>query len=135
MPLLGVIGGSGLYDMQDLDISDTLKVDTPYGPPSGSYRIGRFAGMEAAFLPRHGASHRLQPHKINYRANLWGFRELGVRRVVSVCATGGINAGVPPGSIVLPDQIIDLTSGRMSTFYDGDEVVHVDFTEPFCPDL
>lgn len=135
MPLLGVIGGSGLYDMPDLEITDKVKVVTPYGDPSDSYGIGRLAGTEAAFLPRHGAEHRLQPHKINYRANLWGFRELGVGKIVSVCATGGINPQVSPGEIVLPDQIIDMTSGRMATFYDEDEVVHIDFTFPFCPDL
>jgi 5'-methylthioadenosine phosphorylase len=135
MPLLGVIGGSGVYDMPGLEITDTVKVDTPYGDPSASYLIGRLAGREAAFLPRHGTAHRLQPHKINYRANLWGLRELGVKKVVSVCATGGINPGMSPGAIVLPDQIIDMTSGRISTFYDEDEVVHIDFTHPFCPDL
>ncbi len=135
MPLLGVIGGSGLYDMPDLEITSVEKVRTPYGDPSDAYRIGKLAGREAAFLPRHGAGHNLQPHKINYRANLWGFRELGVEKIVSVCATGGINPEMTPGMIAVPDQIIDMTSGRMSTFYDGDEVVHVDFTKPFCPDM
>jgi 5'-methylthioadenosine phosphorylase len=135
MPLLGVIGGSGVYDMPDMEITETVKVVTPYGHPSDSYRIGRLAGAETAFLPRHGADHRLQPNKINYRANLWGFRELGVGKVISVCAAGGINPEVSPGSIVLPDQIIDMTSGRASTFYDEDEVVHIDFTNPFCQDL
>jgi 5'-methylthioadenosine phosphorylase len=135
MPLWGVIGGSGLYDVPDLEVIDTVKVDTPYGDPSASYKIGRLAGRKVAFLPRHGGAHNLQPHKINYRANLWGFREIGVEKVISVGATGGINPGMSPGAIVLPDQIIDLTSGRMATFYDEGEVIHVDFTFPFCPDL
>ncbi|MGE5300671.1 MAG: S-methyl-5'-thioadenosine phosphorylase [Acidobacteriota bacterium] len=135
MPLLGVIGGSGLYDIPDLEITSMEKVSTPFGDPSDAYRIGKLAGREAAFLPRHGAGHHLQPHRINYRANLWGFRELGVEKIVSVCATGGINPEMGPGTIAVPEQIIDMTSGRMSTFYDGDEVVHVDFTRPFCPDM
>jgi len=108
---------------------------TPYGEPSDLYRIGIFEGSEVAFLPRHGSMHHIQPHKINYRANIWGFRELGVKRILSIGASGGISSSMKPGSIAAPDQIIDMTSGRSSTFYDEDEVVHIDFTGPFCPDL
>jgi len=135
MAVLGVIGGSGIYDIPGVEISDSVKLTTPYGEPSEVFRIGNFEGSEVAFLPRHGTMHHIQPHKINYRANIWGFRELGVRRILSIGASGGINSAMAPGSIVAPDQIIDMTSGRHSTFFDEDEVVHIDFTEPFCPDL
>ena len=135
MPVLGVIGGSGLYDMPGLEITGSEKITTPYGDPSDVYRIGKLAGTEVAFLPRHGTMHHIQPHKINYRANIWGFRELGVRKILSVGASGGISGFMEPGGIAVPDQIIDMTSGRHSTFYEDDEVMHIDFTEPFCTDL
>lgn len=135
MPEIGVIGGSGLYDVPGLDITDTVKLTTPYGEPSDVYRIGKSGDNEVAFLPRHGSLHHIQPHKINYRANAWGFRELGVKKILSVGASGGISSLMPPGSVVVPDQMIDMTSGRHSTFYDEDEVVHIDFTVPFCRDL
>jgi 5'-methylthioadenosine phosphorylase len=135
MPLYGVIGGSGLYDIPGLEITDSAKLTSPYGEPSDVYRIGSLSGKEAVFLPRHGSMHHIQPHKINYRANIWGFRELGVKKIISVGASGGISGRMKPGLITFPDQIIDITSGRASTFYDEDEVVHVDFTEPFCRDL
>lgn len=135
MALLGVIGGSGLYNIPGLTITDSVKLTTPYGEPSDVYRIGKLSGAEVAFLPRHGAIHHVPPDKINYRANLWGFRELGIKQILSTGASGGISNKMKPGSIVVPDQIIDMTSGRCSTFYDDNEVVHVDFTDPFCPDL
>ena len=135
MPGLGVIGGSGVYDIPGLDITDSVKLTTPYGEPSDLYRIGKSGDTEVAFLPRHGSMHHIQPHKINYRANIWGFREIGVSKILSIGASGGISITMDPGSIVVPDQIIDMTSGRDSTFYDDEEVVHVDFTDPFCPDL
>ncbi|HYQ48369.1 MAG TPA: S-methyl-5'-thioadenosine phosphorylase [Thermodesulfovibrionales bacterium] len=135
MPDIGVIAGSGIYNIPDFEITGSVKVSTPFGEPSDIYRTGRFAGKEIVFLPRHGSMHHIPPHRINYRANMWGFRELGVSRLLSVGATGGITGRMLPGSIVVLDQIIDMTSGRKSTFYDEDEVVHIDFTEPFCPDL
>ncbi len=135
MPTIGVIGGSGLYDVPDLEIKDSVKVSTPYGEPSDTYRIGRWSDQDAVFLPRHGSTHHIQPHKVNYRANIWGFRELGAEKIISICSSGGIGPGMKPGMIAVPDQIIDMTHGRLSTFYDKDEVVHIDFTEPFCPDM
>jgi 5'-methylthioadenosine phosphorylase len=135
MPIVGIIGGSGLYDIPGLEITDSAKLTSPYGEPSDVYRIGRLSGKEVAFLPRHGSMHHIQPHKINYRANIWGFRELGVKKIISVGASGGISKDMKPGIITFPDQIIDMTNGRHSTFYDEDEVIHVDFTEPFCRDL
>jgi 5'-methylthioadenosine phosphorylase len=135
MTIVGIIGGSGLYDIPGLEITDSAKLTSPYGEPSDVYRIGRLSGKEVAFLPRHGAMHHIQPHRINYRANIWGFRELGVKKIISLGASGGIGKGMEPGLITFPDQIIDMTSARPSTFYDEDEVIHVDFTEPFCRDL
>jgi 5'-methylthioadenosine phosphorylase len=135
MPDVGVIAGSGVYDIPEFEITDRIALSTPYGDPSDKYQIGRFAGKEIAFLPRHGSLHTIPPHGINYRANIWGFREIGVGRIISIGATGGISPAMTPGSIVVLDQIIDRTSGRAATFYDGNEVVHIDFTDPFCPDL
>lgn len=135
MPLSGVIGGSGLYDIPGLEITDSAKISTPYGDPSDIYRIGMLSGKEIAFLPRHGLKHHIQPHKINYRANIWGFRELGVKKIISTGASGGINSDMKPGDIVILDQLIDMTGGRQTTFYDEEEVVHIDFTAPFCHDL
>ncbi len=135
MAIIGVIGGSGLYDVPDLKIKDSVRVSTPYGEPSDLYKTGRWLDREVVFLPRHGSAHHIQPHKVNYRANIWGFRELGAGQIISICSSGGISPGMKPGMIAVPDQIIDMTNGRLSTFYDGDDVVHVDFTEPFCPDM
>ncbi len=135
MPIFGIISGSGFYDIPGLEITDSVKLSTPYGEPSDVYRIGSLSGKEMAFLPRHGTMHHIQPHKINYRANIWGFRELGVKRIISISASGGINIEMNPGMITVPDQLIDMTEGRQSTFYDEDEVVHIDLTEPFCPDM
>jgi 5'-methylthioadenosine phosphorylase len=135
MPVFGVISGSGLYDIPGLEITDSVKMRTPYGDPSDFYRLGTLQGKEVVFLPRHGSPHYIQPHKINYRANLWGFRELKAERIISIGASGGISSEMKPGTIAVPDQIIDTTSNRISTFYEEDEVVHIDFTEPFCPDL
>ncbi|PKL52561.1 MAG: S-methyl-5'-thioadenosine phosphorylase [Nitrospira bacterium HGW-Nitrospira-1] len=133
--MIGVIGGSGIYDIEGITIKENRRMSTPYGLPSDYYRIGEAEGIEIAFLPRHGSLHHIAPHKINYRANIWGFRELGVKKILSIGASGSISSLMKPGSIVALDQIIDITSGRHSTFYADNEVVHVDFTDPFCPDL
>jgi len=136
MTRIGVIGGSGLTQMPGLTIREERKVETPYGETSAAYRLGEANGMEVVFLPRHGYPHAIPPHKINYRANLWGFRELGVERIISVNASGGITSQAAPGAILVLDQVLDQTQGaRASTYFDGPEVVHIDFTEPFCPEL
>jgi 5'-methylthioadenosine phosphorylase len=135
MPEFGVIAGSGIYHMPELEIINSVKLRSPYGEPSDIFRIGRLSGKEVAFLPRHGSMHHIPPHRINYRANIWGFRELGVKKILTIGATGGISKKMRPGAIIVLDQIIDMTSGRDATFYDEDEVVHIDFTEPFCPNL
>ncbi|MBI5739470.1 MAG: S-methyl-5'-thioadenosine phosphorylase [Nitrospirae bacterium] len=136
MSKTGVIGGSGLYDIQGLVLISRKSVPTPFGKPSGPYLIGKMGDAEIIFLPRHGKRHDIPPHMINYRANMWGFRKLGVDRVISINAAGGIKKGLRPGDIVITDQVLDMTRNRKSTFYDGkDGVVHIDFTEPYCPQL
>lgn len=136
MPMTGVIGGSGLYDLPGLKVTEQRELETPYGKPSGAYAIGEISGTEVAFLPRHGPSHSIAPHRINYRANLRGFSDLGVRRIISVSAAGGIKPGLRPGDIVLLEQVIDMTQGaRASTFYEEEDIVHIDFTDPYCPEM
>jgi 5'-methylthioadenosine phosphorylase len=133
--MLGIIGGSGLYEIEGIARKVKRRIKTPFGDPSGSYTTGVLSGRKVAFLPRHGLQHSIHPHKVNYRANIWGFKELGVDRILSISAVGGISADLAPGAIVIPDQIIDMTSNRDATFYEGDSVVHIDFTEPYCPEL
>ncbi|MBI5049640.1 MAG: S-methyl-5'-thioadenosine phosphorylase [Nitrospirae bacterium] len=136
MSRIGVIGGSGLYEIQGLVIKEKKKITTPYGKPSGEYMIGELGNTEVVFLPRHGAHHNIPPHMINYRANIWGFKKLNVERVISVSAVGGIKKGLKPGDIVIGDRILDMTRTRKSTFYDGKEgVIHIDFAEPYCPEM
>jgi 5'-methylthioadenosine phosphorylase len=137
---IGLIGGSGLYEIDGLEITKEVSISTPYGDPSSVYKIGTIGDKkdekEIVFLPRHGIPHSIPPHKVNYRANIWGFKSLGVDRIISVSAVGGINENLSPGDIVLLDQIIDMTLGaRISTFYDKDKVVHIDFTTPYCPEM
>ncbi|MCM2329304.1 MAG: S-methyl-5'-thioinosine phosphorylase [Lysobacter sp.] len=132
--MLAIIGGSGLAQLADLEVIRRQIVRTPYGEPSGPLTFGRLAGGEVAFLARHGYGHTLAPHEINYRANLWALRDRGVTRILAVCTVGGIARGLGAGSLVVPDQIIDYTWGRKSTYFEGAEqpVVHVDFTHPYC---
>jgi len=135
MPI-GIIGGSGLYEIDGFVTTKEVSLSTPFGEPSSTFKIGTFGDMEVVFLPRHGVPHRIPPHKVNYRANIWGLKSLEVERIISISAVGGINSNTPPGSIVLLDQIIDMTCGaRPSTFYDIDKVVHIDFTHPYCPEM
>ncbi len=133
---IGLIGGSGLYEIEGFEITREVAVSTPFGEPSAAYKIGELGGSEIAFLSRHGIPHSIPPHKVNYRANLWGLKSLGVERIISVSAVGGIAVEMNPGAIVILDQIIDMTFGaRLSTFYDQDKVTHVDFTYPYCNDM
>ena len=111
---IGVIGGSGFYEF--LDAAEEVKVDTPFGPPSDPVTVGEVAGRRVAFLPRHGRDHRLPPHRIPYRANLWALRSLGVRQVIAPSAVGSLTASFGPGTLVVPDQLVDRTSGRTQTF-------------------
>ncbi|MDI1463474.1 S-methyl-5'-thioadenosine phosphorylase [Catellatospora sp. KI3] len=127
---IGVIGGSGLYSL--LDGADDIQVDTPYGPPSDVVTVAQVAGRTVAFLPRHGRDHRHPPHRIPYRANLWALRSLGVRQILAPCAVGGLRPDLGPGAFVLPDQLIDRTSGREHSFVESG-AVHVNFADPYCP--
>jgi 5'-methylthioadenosine phosphorylase len=127
---IGVVGGSGFYSF--LDDVEEVEVDTPWGPPSAPLVLGEVAGRTVAFLPRHGRDHRFPPHRIPYRANLWALRSVGVEQVLAPCAVGGLQPHLGPGSLVVPDQLVDRTSGRPQTFYD-DGTVHVAFADPYCP--
>jgi 5'-methylthioadenosine phosphorylase len=127
---IGVIGGSGLYAL--LDGATEHLVSTPYGPPSDPITVAEVGGRRVAFLPRHGRDHRFPPHRIPYRANLWALRSLGVRQIIAPCAVGGLLPELGPGTFVVPDQLIDRTSGREQTFYDSG-AVHVSFADPYCP--
>jgi 5'-methylthioadenosine phosphorylase len=130
---LGLFGGSGFYSF--LDGATDVAIQTPYGPPSDRLAVGEVAGRRIAFLPRHGRNHTIPPHRINYRANLWAMRELGVTRILAPCAVGSLRRDIAPGTFVVCDQIVDRTSGRPDTFYDGPVVTHVGFADPYCPEL
>jgi 5'-methylthioadenosine phosphorylase len=131
-PPIGVIGGSGFYSW--LDDAHEVPVTTPFGDPSEIPVLGRVAERPVVFLPRHGRDHRFPPHRVPYRANLWALRALGVRQILAPCAVGSMRPELEPGSLVLPDQIIDRTSGRDHTIYDGPgPVVHIPFADPYCP--
>ncbi|MEO5811054.1 MAG: S-methyl-5'-thioinosine phosphorylase [Rhodanobacter sp.] len=134
---LAVIGGSGLYTLAGLEHATRHVVETPYGAPSAAVVVGDFAGRRVAFLARHGEGHTLAPHRVNYRANVWALHQLGVRRIVGINAVGGIRADMGPRVIVVPDQLIDYTHGRVSSFCDaeGAEVQHVDFSAPYTESL
>jgi 5'-methylthioadenosine phosphorylase len=131
--VVGIFGGSGFYRF--LDDVEEVAVDTPYGPPSAHIRLGEVEGVRVAFMPRHGDQHSLPPHRINYRANVWAMREVGVRRIVGPSACGSLKPELEPGTFVVCDQFVDRTRAREDTFYDGPQTTHVSAAEPYCPDL
>ncbi|MCS7163537.1 MAG: S-methyl-5'-thioadenosine phosphorylase [Thermodesulfovibrio sp.] len=131
---IGIIGGSGLSETEVK--KEIITIKTPFGEPSCPYEIEKLDDREIFFLRRHGNKHSIPPHKVNYRANIYGFKNLGIERIFGIFATGSLNEDMPPGSIVIPDQIIDFTQGmRANTFYEEGKVVHIDFTEPFCSEM
>jgi len=130
---IGVFGGSGFYSL--LSDARDVTVETPYGAPSDRLAVGELAGKRVAFLPRHGRSHQYPPHVINYRANLWAMKDLGVTRIVAPTACGSLTAGVAPGNMVVADQLVDRTNARKDTFYDGPITTHIAFADPYCPQL
>lgn len=132
-PTIAVIGGSGFYDFFDSGAHE-VEVETPFGPPSAPIAVGSVGSRTVAFLPRHGKVHEYAPHTVPYRANMWALRSLGVRRVFGPCAVGSLTAEWGPGSIVVPDQLVDRTSGRAQTYFDGGGV-HVAFADPYCAEL
>ena len=133
--IVGVIGGSGLYQMEGLGKVRQQRVTTPFGQPSDAYVRGAVGGTELAFLPRHGRGHRWLPTEVNFRANIFGMKKLGVERIISVSAVGSLRQEIAPGHVVVPDQFIDRTSQRPSTFFGEGVVAHVSFADPLCPAL
>jgi 5'-methylthioadenosine phosphorylase len=129
---IAVVGGSGFYEF--LDGAEEVKIDTPFGPPSDPITVGEVAGKRVAFLPRHGRDHRFPPHKIPYRANMWALRSLGVRRVLAPSAVGSLTPSYAPGTLVIPDQLVDRTRSRGQTYFD-EGACHVPFADPYCPSL
>jgi len=134
-PTLGVFGGSGLYELPGLEAIERVTVETPFGPPSDEFVIGRLAGTRLVFLPRHGRGHRLLPTELNFRANVYGMKRLGAEWIVSVSAVGSLREEIAPGHVVVPDQFIDRTRQRASTFFGRGIVAHVQFADPLCPNL
>ncbi len=132
---LGIIGGSGVYDMETLTDIEEVKPQTPFGEPSDAIVIGMLSGQRVAFLPRHGHGHRISPTELNSRANIFALKSLGVERIISISACGSLREDYAPRHIVIPDQLFDRTRQRPLSFFGGGLVVHISFAEPFCPDL
>ena len=132
---IGIVGGSGLYTMPGFEAQEEANITTPFGSPSDNYVLGRLAGRNVAFLARHGRGHRLSPSEINYRANIYGMKSLGVERIISLSAVGSLKEEHRPQSFVLPDQFFDRTRGRASTFFGEGLVAHISFSDPICPEM
>ncbi len=132
---IGIIGGSGLYAMETLTEMQERHIDTPFGPPSDAIITGRIADIPVAFLPRHGRGHRLTPSTVPYRANIWALKSLGVERIIGVSACGSLRESLRPGDVVIPDQLVDFTRHRQSTFFGEGLVGHISAADPFCPQL
>jgi 5'-methylthioadenosine phosphorylase len=133
--VVGVIGGSGLYELEGLEDVQTVSLKTPFGDPSDSYVLGHLGGVKLVFLPRHGRGHRIQPSSINFRANIYGMKMLGVEWIIGVSAVGSMRETIHPGDMVIPDQFIDRTVARLSTFFSDGIVGHISFADPVCPRL
>lgn len=133
MVQIGIIGGSGLYSL--IKGSRSLDIDTPFGKPSDKIEVGEIDGIEVAFIPRHGKHHNFPPHMVNYRANIWALKNMGVERVLAINAVGSLKEEFKPGDMVFPDQFIDFTKSRKLSFYDGPDVYHVSAADPFCPHM
>jgi len=134
-PTIGIIGGSGLYSMPGFEAQEQVLLDSPWGSPSDDYVVGKLAGKEVAFLSRHGRGHRISPSELNFRANIYGFKSLGVERIISLSAVGSLKEEHPPLKFVIPDQFFDRTRGRASTFFGEGLVAHISFAHPICPEL
>jgi 5'-methylthioadenosine phosphorylase len=134
-PTIGIIGGSGLYSMPGFEAQEEKTLDTPWGSPSDPYVVGQLAGQQVAFLARHGRGHRISPSELNFRANIYGFKQLGVERLISLSAVGSLKEEHKPLDFVIPDQFVDRTRGRVSTFFGEGLVAHISFADPICPQL
>ena len=132
---IGIFGGTGIYDSGLLDDVHEITIKTPYGMPSDAITVGTFKGRRIAFLPRHGRGHTIPPHMINFRANIWAFRELGISRIVSPSAVGSLREDLAPGRFVMPSQFLDFTKSRKGSFSEEGRVIHISVAEPFCPEM
>jgi len=132
---IGIIGGTGVYDASLLKNSETIKVNTPYGSPSDLITIGDFMGKNIAFIPRHSSKHTINPSNVNYRANIYALKELGVNRIISITAVGSLKDEIRPGDFVFTDQFVDFTKLRKNTFYEGKKVAHISIPKPFCDEM
>ena len=132
---IGIIGGTGLYKMEGIAEVEEVKINTPFGEPSDTILLGNLEGVRIAFLPRHGKGHRLGPSEMPVKANIYALKSLGVERIISVTAVGSLKEEILPPDLVIPDQLIDRTQGRDSTFFSDGIVAHIAFAEPFCPVL
>ena len=132
---IGIFGGTGIYDSGLLENAQEISIDTPYGKPSDSITVGIFNGRKIAFLPRHGKKHSIPPHLINYKANIWAFKELGVTRIIAPSAVGSLKEEIEPGHFALPTQFLDFTKSRDGTFSENGRVIHISVADPFCPEL
>lgn len=132
---IGIFGGTGIYDSGLLQDGREIDLDTPYGKPSDSITVGTFNGRKLAFLPRHGKKHTIPPHMINFRANIWAFKELGVQRIIAPSAVGSLKEEIAPGHFALPSQFLDFTKSRQGSFSKDGKVIHISVADPFCPEL
>lgn len=132
---IGIFGGTGIYDAGLLKESKEITVDTPFGKPSDSITVGVFKGKKVAFMPRHGKKHTIPPHLINFRANIWAFKEMGIKRIIAPSAVGSLKPKLKPGDFALPSQFIDFTKSRKYSFFEGEKVIHISVADPFCPEL
>jgi len=132
---IGIFGGTGIYDSGLLKESKEITFETPFGKTSDSITVGIFKGKKVAFMPRHGKKHTIPPHLINFRANIWAFKEMGIKRIIAPSAVGSLQESLKPGDLVLPSQFIDFTKSRKTTFFEGEKVIHISVADPFCPEL
>lgn len=132
---IGIFGGTGIYDSGLLKEAKEITVDTPFGKTSDSITVGIFKGKKVAFMPRHGKKHTILPHMINFRANIWAFKEMGIKRIIAPSAVGSLQGKFKPGDLVLPSQFIDFTKSRKTSFFEGEKVIHISVADPFCPEL
>jgi len=132
---IGIFGGTGIYDSGLLQDAQEIKIDTPFGKPSDLITVGIFKGRKIAFLPRHGKKHTIPPHMINYKANIWAFKELGITRIIAPSAVGSLKEEIEPSHFALPTQFIDFTKSRNGSFSENGRVIHISVADPFCPEL
>lgn len=132
---IGIFGGTGIYDSGLITEAKEIIVDTPFGKTSDSITVGIFKGRKVAFMPRHGRKHTIPPHLINFRANIWAFKEMGIKRIIAPSAVGSLKQKIKPGDFALPAQFIDFTKTRKTSFFEGEKVIHISVADPFCPEL